>query len=90
MRNSFKTFSVSLYDTWEVYIKLCDLRYNIDKLVDTNEVNMVQSARLREYARMLRRRTNKMEAAMKAEMRIEETKFIPTTRPLGIEIGSGC
>ena len=90
MSNSPKMFAVSLYDTWEIYIKLCDLRYNIDKLVNTDEVNMVQKTRLREYARMLRRRTNKLEAVMKAERRIEETKFIPLTRPISVEIGEGC
>ncbi len=90
MSNSPKMFAVSLYDTWEIYIKLCDLRYNIDELVNTDEVNMVQKTRLREYARMLRRRTNKLEAVMKAERRIEETKFIPLTRPMSVEIGDAC
>lgn len=84
------SFSISLYDTWDIYIKLCDLRYNIDKLVKTDEVKMKDKARLKEYSRTLRRRTNRLEAIMEAEKRIEPTKFIPQPRPEYVEVFEGC
>lgn len=85
-----QAFSISLYDTWDVYIKLCDLRYNIDKLVETDEVKMKDKPRLREYSRTLRRRTNRLAAIMETENRIEPTKFIPQPRPDHIDTGEAC
>lgn len=58
------TYSVSKYDTWQVYIKLSDLRYNISKLVLTNEVTQIQRTKLREYMRTLKRRTDKLEEVL--------------------------
>jgi len=79
------TFSISYQDTYYVYESLRELKTNINKLLQTNEVTAIQKVHLRSYMRTLKRRMAKMEVNLRMEMVIEIEP-----RPEYVEIGEAC
>lgn len=79
------TFAISYQDTYYVYEQLRELKMNINKLLQTNEVSQVQKVHLRSYMRTLKRRMAKMEVNLRMEMVIEMEH-----RPEYIEVGEAC
>jgi len=79
------TFAISYQDTYYVYEQLRELKMNINKLLQTNEVSQVQKVHLRSYMRTLKRRMAKMEVNLRMEMVIEMEH-----RPEYVEVGEAC
>ncbi len=79
------TFSISYQDTYYVYESLRELKTNINKLLQGNEVTAVQKVHLRSYMRTLKRRMVKMEVNLRMEMIVEIEH-----RPEYVEIGEAC